>query len=141
MKSNFYTFNTYLKNEENLITATMEDYIEMIYRLSEKEGSTRVGDLSKALNVQPPSISKMIKRLVMLDMTISPKYGYIKLTEVGKEYGLYLLNRHKTIEKFLSLIGVKESLLEETEKIEHVLNKETLECIMKFIDKMEQDKT
>ena len=35
----------------------------------------------------------------------------------------------------------KESLLEETEKIEHVLNKETLECIMKFIDKMEQDKT
>ena len=107
MKSNFYTFNTYLKNEENLITATMEDYIEMIYRLSEKEGFTRVGDLSKALNVQPPSISKMIKRLVMLDMTISPKYGYIKLTEVGKEYGLYLLNRHKTIEKFLSLIGVK----------------------------------
>ena len=62
MKSNFYTFNTYLKNEENLITATMEDYIEMIYRLSEKEGFTRVGDLSKALNVQPPSISKMIKK-------------------------------------------------------------------------------
>ena len=64
-REEFYTFNNYLKNDSGLITASMEDYIEMIYRLSKNKGFTRVGDLSKALNVKPASITKMIKNMVM----------------------------------------------------------------------------
>lgn len=33
-KNNFYTFNEYMKKEDNSLTASMEDYLEMIYRLS-----------------------------------------------------------------------------------------------------------
>ena len=134
MPKGFYTFNNYLKINSGLITASMEDYIEMIYRISNEIGFTRVGDLSRALNVKPASITKMIKKLDELSLVSYEKYGYIKLTEDGRSYGEYLLNRHNTIEKFLKIIGVTNNILEETEKIEHVLNKETFQRIEKFIE-------
>lgn len=134
----FYTFNNYLKNDNRLITASMEDYIEMIYRLSQNKGFTRVGDLSKALNVKPASITKMIKKLDELNLASYEKYGYVNLTDNGSDYGEYLLNRHNTIERFLKILGVSKCLLQETEKIEHVLSKETLDRIINFIEVVEK---
>ena len=134
MPKGFYTFNNYLKINSGLITASMEDYIEMIYRLSNEIGFTRAGDLSKALNVKPASITNMIKKLDELSLVSYEKYGYIKLTDDGKNYGEYLLYRHNTIEKFLRTIGVSKNILEETEKIEHVLNKDTFQRIENFIE-------
>ena len=137
MPKGFYTFNNYLKASMGIITASMEDYIEMIYRLSNESGFTRVGDLSKALNVKPASITKMIKKLDELSLVDYEKYGYIKLTSDGSSYGEYLLYRHNTVEKFLKTIGVKKNILAETEKIEHVLSKETFERIEYFIEIIE----
>lgn len=134
MPKGFYTFNNYFKINSGLITASMEDYIEMIYRLSNEIGFTRVGDLSKALNVKPASITNMIKKLDELSLVCYERYGYIKLTDEGKIYGEYLLYRHNTIEKFLKTIGVSKNVLEETEKIEHVLNKDTFQRIENFIN-------
>lgn len=118
----------------------MEDYLEMAYRLSKGKGYTRIGDLANALNVQPPSVSKMVQKLAELSYLKYEKYGLVELTEDGKQIGYYLLNRHETIEKFLRLIGVKNSILEETEKIEHSINKETLEQIRKLVKFMEKNK-
>lgn len=137
MPKGFYTFNNYLKASMGIITASMEDYIEMIYRLSNESGFTRVGDLSKALNVKPASITKMIKKLDELSLVNYEKYGYIKLTSDGSSYGEYLLYRHNTVEKFLKIIGVNKNILEETEKIEHVLSKDTFERIEYFIEIIE----
>ncbi|WP_253287473.1 metal-dependent transcriptional regulator [Clostridium bornimense] len=131
-KNTFHTFNTYLNN--NLITASMEDYIEMIYRLSLNQGYTRISELSHALNVTAPSTNNMVKKLCSLKLIKYEKYSAIELTDSGKCYGEYLYNRHNIVFKFLSILGVKDSILEETEKIEHVINEETLKCIKVFID-------
>lgn len=113
----------------------MEDYLEMIYRLSVKIGFTRMGELSETLNVQPPSATRMVQKLSELNLINYEKYGVIILTEEGKKLGEKLLERHKTIEEFLHLIGVSEDgILEETEKIEHTLNSNTVECFRKFIN-------
>ena len=63
MKKDFYTFREYMKNVDKLLTASMEDYLEMIYRLSYDNGFTRIHELSSALNVQPPSATKMVQKL------------------------------------------------------------------------------
>jgi Mn-dependent DtxR family transcriptional regulator len=131
--SNFYTFRGYSLNNEKSLSPSMEDYIEMIYRLSCKKNNVRVNDLSESLNVQPPSSSKMIKKLSKVGYVNYEKYGYVNLTEKGIEIGKYLLNRHETISEFLELIGVNNNLLEQTEKIEHALNEETVEKINRFI--------
>lgn len=127
--SDFYTFRGYRIKDEKLLSPSMEDYIEMIYRLSCKKNNVRVNDLSDSLHVQPPSTTKMVKRLSKYGYVNYEKYGYVNLTEKGIEIGKYLLFRHETIFNFLELIGVKENLLEQTEKIEHSISEETLEKI------------
>lgn len=132
--NDFHTFSEYMKKEENVLTASMEDYLEMIYRLSLSNGFTRIHDLSEALNVQPPSATKMVQRLSELEFIKYEKYGVIMLKEKGKKAGEILLERHKTIEEFLKLIGVLESIvLEETEKIEHTICSSTVKCLENYI--------
>lgn len=128
-EEDFFTFREYMKNEENSLTPSMEDYLEMIYRLSTESGFTRINDLASSLNVQPPSATKMVQKLSKLQLINYEKYGVIILKEKGIKVGMALLTRHNIIENFLKLIGVSKGILEETEKIEHTIDRETLSCI------------
>jgi len=130
----FYTFNEYMKKEDNLLTASMEDYLEMIYRLSLNTGFTRIHELSQALNVQPPSATKMVQRLSQLHLLKYERYGVLILEEAGKKLGGELLRRHVIIEDFIRTIGVeKTKVLEEAEKIEHTLSPETTKRFEDFV--------
>jgi len=131
--NNFYTFRGYSLNNEKSLSPSMEDYVEMIYRLSCNKNNVRVNELSVALNVQPPSSTKMIKKLSQLGYVNYVRYGFVNLTERGVEMGKYLLSRHEIISNFLKLIGVNNNLLEQTEKIEHAIYEETMEKINNFI--------
>lgn len=131
--NNFYTFRGYSLNNGKSLSPSMEDYIEMIYRLSLNQSNVRVNDLSDSLNVQPPSSTKMIKKLSEIGYVKYERYGSVNLTEKGIEIGKYLLSRHDTISTFLKLIGVEHNLLEQTEKIEHAIYEETLNKINGFI--------
>lgn len=130
----FHTFRAYMERDWGYITASMEDYIEMIYRLTLSQGFTRVNELAKSLNVQPPSATKMIKRLSELNLVVYEKYGVIMLTDEGKQMGGLLLKRHKTIEGFLKLISPKGDVLEQTEKIEHSFTPQTIENLNYFLE-------
>ena len=117
------------------LTASMEDYLEMIYRLSINTGYTRMHELAVSLNVQPPAATRMVQKLAELKLIKYEKYGIIMLEDLGKEMGSFLLVRHHTIEKFLRILGVEEKgILKETEKIEHTISNETLRCISVFVD-------
>lgn len=131
----FRTFSGYMKKEDNSLTASMEDYLEMIYRLSVNTGFTRIHELSNALNVQPPSATKMVQRLGELKLLKYERYGVIMLEETGIQMGKLLLKRHNTIEVLLRLLGIPEKIiLGETEKIEHTINDETIRCFEEFTD-------
>lgn len=126
LNEEFYTFYEYMKKTKNNLTASEEDYIEMIYRLCEDIGYTRVNSLSKALNVKPPSVSSMIKSLSQKEIVKHQDYGTIELTEKGKKIGRLLLIRHETIMSFFKLLDINDKLTEQTEIIEHGITDETL---------------
>ncbi|WP_312699083.1 transcriptional regulator MntR [Sedimentibacter sp.] len=133
----YYTFNEYMKNNDNELTASMEDYMEMIYRLSMHKGYTRINELADALNVHPPSVTRMVQRLGGLNLLKYERYGIITLKEDGEVLGRLLINRHNAIETFLKLMGVQDNiLLKETEKIEHTLSPETVQCLESYISFM-----
>lgn len=135
--NDFYTFSEYMKKNENTLTASMQDYLEMIYRLSLDCGFTRIHELSHSLNIQPPSATKMVQRLAELSLIKYEKYGVIMLQENGKKLGEALLNRHNHIEIFLKTMGISEAvILEETEKIEHTISHQTVKCFGYFVSFM-----
>lgn len=131
MNSEFFTFQNYKnsKIKKNNLTPSMEDYLEMIYRLYENNESIRINVLSQRLNVQMSSTTKIVQRLAKMDYVIYIKYGNIQLTELGKKAGAFLLNRHNIIEKFLSDLLKDDNVLINTEIIEHYVNKNILKSI------------
>ena len=132
--NDFHTFSEYMKKDDSSLTASMEDYIEMIYRLSSGNGFSRIHELSQALNIQPSSATKMVQRLAEMGYVKYEKYGFLMLREKGKQTGAWLLKRHMMVESFLRIVGVSEPmLLEETEKIEHTLSSETTICLETFV--------
>jgi Mn-dependent DtxR family transcriptional regulator len=132
--NDFYTFNEYMKKDDTSLTASMEDYIEMIFRLTVTNGFTRINELSQSLNIQPSSATKMVQRLAEMGYIKYEKYGFIMLEEKGKTIGSWLLKRHNIIENFIRIIGVGDSkILQETEKIEHTLSNETTACFDRFV--------
>lgn len=135
-RQDFHTVRGYaLRNQTNHdLTPSMEDYLEMIFRLSAGKKPVRLNDLALALNVQPPSATKMVQRLAEAKYLNYERYGAIELTVRGRDMGEKLLKRHQTLEDFFRLLGVKENLLKDTEIIEHSLSQEALDCICLFVD-------
>ena len=132
----FYTFRGYtmlsLKGEKHL-SASMEDYLEMVFRLSQQAGYTRVLELASALHVQPPSATTMIQRLAHEGLVAYERYGIIALTNEGKRIGAYLLSRHAALEEFLILLGVTEPLVD-AERIEHNISDEAMAGIVRLLE-------
>ncbi len=137
----FFTFREYMRKEGETLSASAEDYMEMIYRLSRENGFTRVNDLADALNVQPPSVTKMIQKLSEMDLIKYEKYGVIMLKDRGVAIGHGLLDRHNSVEGFLKLLNIHEGLLEGTEKIEHTINGEILLGINRLIGFFDENPT
>lgn len=127
-KKDFHTVRGYqlMEQHRRLLTPAMEDYLEMIYRGSLETGYIRINTLAELLHVQPPSATKMVQKLASIQLVKYQKYGIILLTDTGMNLGKYLFDRHNTIERFLSNIGVNENLLIETELMEHNISASTL---------------
>ena len=130
----FYTLKGYALLEGNAITSSMEDYLEMIYRIYLSGKAVRVGVLAQSLNVKPSSATKMVNNLKTQGLVSSEKYGYIKLTDAGLELGKYLVFRHETLHRFLCYINQSNNELEQVEKIEHFFNAETVGNINKLLE-------
>ena len=139
LSDEFYTLKGYQMNEVVEITTAMEDYLEMIYRLFKKNSKSRVNDLSRMLNVKPSSVTKMVQQLNELGYVSSEKYGQIELTEQGRALGEYLLYRHEVIHNFLCLLNQSNNELEQVEKIEHFLNRKTVENLNRLTLILEEE--
>lgn len=131
MKKDFHTVRGYenINLTRKLLTPSMEDYLEMIYRCSNEEKFVRLNKVAQMLHVRDSSASKMMKKLKELSFITYEKYGVITLTENGVTVGKYLLERHNIIETFLENLGGDDEIFVETELIEHVIGNKTVENI------------
>ena len=139
-RNDFYTQKGYELHSTDDLTASMEDYLEMICRLLLTEQVVRVNQLAHMLHVKPSSASKMVKNLKDLGYLLSEKYGYIRLTDKGRKAGDYLLFRHDILNRFLCMINESEDELEQVEKIEHFINEKTIYNIENFLKIHEKEK-
>ena len=122
----YFTFKGYQLNNDSNLTSSMEDYLEMIIRLKEKQPFVRINELANNLNVRPSSASKMLDNLKKAGYIDFKKYGSIMVTEKGYEEGRYLLHRHQVLQDFFCTLNHTEDELELVEKIEHFINHRTV---------------
>lgn len=116
-------------------TPSMEDYLERIYELMQEKGYARVSDIASSLDVQPPSVTRMIQKLDEENFVLYEKYRGIVLTEKGEEIGRKIKDRHTALEEFLEMLGVDdpEVVHRDVEGIEHHVSERTMECISRLV--------
>lgn len=117
------------------LTASLEDYLEIIYILSEQGLRVGITDIAKALMVSKPSAAKAIKILKNENLVSQEKYGKILLTKEGEKAAIAVYDKHKVISKFLNkVLSVSEKTAEiDACKIEHILSKETVNGIKNYL--------
>ncbi|MEG6616660.1 iron dependent repressor, metal binding and dimerization domain protein [Peptococcaceae bacterium 1198_IL3148] len=124
-----------------MLSPSLEDYLEEIYRISERGETVRVTDIAACLNVSLPSVTKALHRLDEAKYINYRRYKDIVLTDKGKEFGHFLVKRNRIIQDFLTLIGSACDVAEEAEAMEHYLSLPTLTAIMNFVKFTEQHPT
>jgi DtxR family Mn-dependent transcriptional regulator len=114
-------------------TPQAEEYLEALVRFKDKSEEPTVSKLAKELNVSKASVSQMLKKLADKKLVEFSRYSTPSLTQSGEEEGRKVLRKHLVIEKFLSLLGVKKSIVhEEACILEHAVSDEVERAIEKF---------
>ncbi len=109
-----------------------EMYLESIYVLCEKKSPVRSVDVAEHMNYSKPSVSRAVGLLKKDGYITMDKDGYIALTELGKEKGKNIFERHTNLTKMLISLGVDEkTATEDACKMEHVISDKTFNAIKK----------
>jgi DtxR family Mn-dependent transcriptional regulator len=112
-----------------MLSPSLEDYLEEIYRFSIQQSTVRVIDIGRRLNVAMPSVTKALRKLKAQDYITYKRYGLIYLTAKGQETGCFLVTRNQIIQDFLKLLSVDCNVAAEAEAIEHYLSPSTIETL------------
>lgn len=81
---------------------TVEEYLEAIYKLEERKGSAKTGDLAKELNVTLGTITNTIEKMEKQKLITHKPYKGVKLTKKGRKIALDVIRRHRLSERLLT---------------------------------------
>jgi DtxR family Mn-dependent transcriptional regulator len=117
-------------------TSSLEDYLEAIAVLKDKNGKATVTALSEAIGVKKPSVEWALNKLGDTGLVIHEKYGDIDLTPEGARIAEEVYRRHKALFSFLKdILKVNPTAAEQDAcQMEHALSRESLNRLEKFID-------
>ena len=111
-----------------------EDYLEIISELVGLKGYATTLDISRYMNVSPPSVTKMLQKLDEKGYLEYEKYHGINLTEKGNKIARIIRQKHSILLDFFEILGVgNETANQDAEGVEHHLNPKTIRQLRKFI--------
>ncbi|TFG34621.1 metal-dependent transcriptional regulator [Candidatus Thorarchaeota archaeon] len=123
------------------LTQALEMYVKTIYELEDEFGAAASSDIAKRLSVKAPSVTAALQKLNSLGMVEYHRYQHANLTKKGKEIAERLNRRHRTIFNFLRCIGVDEEIaLNDACQIEHIINRQTIEKLSEYLEKISKKK-
>jgi len=120
------------------ISAAMQDYLEVILELTEKEDIVRVTDIAAKLGVAKASVNQAVNTLANMKLVKQEKYGPIELTPAGKEQAAKIRHRHQILYRFLvEILKVDPKTAEKDACLmEHVISPATLRRLTEYLEKM-----
>ena len=117
-----------------------EMYLESIYVLSRTKGFVRSIDVSEYRNYSKPSVSRAIGLLKEGGYVLMDRDGGLSLTEAGRAVAEKIYDRHTTLTKFLSLLGVDEEIAQEDAcRIEHCISDESFYAVKNHTMRLEHE--
>jgi len=115
---------------------SQEMYLEVIYNIDQKDEIIRSIDIAKTLGYSKPSVNRAINKLKLDGLIAQEPYGHITMTEKGRGLAKKIKNKHIYLTDYLMLsLGIdKETAEKDACRMEHVVSKETMEAVIKYVD-------
>ena len=127
-----------LPDEPEPLSASLEDYLEVILQLERASRVARVSEIAEQLAVSRPSVTGALKTLAARGLVSHAPYGHVTLTERGLDIAREVERRHVAIREFLTqVLGVPEEKAEVTAcRLEHVLDPEVLAHFVSYAEQL-----
>lgn len=119
-----------------VLSSSQEMYLKTIFLLCEEQKVARVKDIAANLNVTMSSVNGAIKGLTDRGFCSHSRYGYVDLTEEGRELALAVLDKYRVLTRFLhEILGVDlRTANADACEMEHIVTPQTLDRIGTFLD-------
>jgi DtxR family Mn-dependent transcriptional regulator len=115
------------------ITDSIQDYLKVIYELTENGSTASNTALAARLHIAPSSVTGMMQKLASAKPALVEyrKHQGVTLTDRGKQAALEVIRHHRLIEAWLvQTLGYSwDEVHNEAEKLEHVISEEFEERI------------
>ncbi len=111
------------------LSRSVEDYLKAVYALSRGGDAAATSAIASTLDVQPASVTGMVKRLSESGLMEHVPYHGVRLTEKGRREALRILRRHRILETYLSeRLGYSwDDVHDEAERLEHAVSDELID--------------
>jgi len=119
------------------LTASLEDYLEVISNYTEVNKNIRAIDISKELNVSRASVTEALKKLSQKGYVNYGRYDVLSLTESGKKIAQIVVSKHNILKSFFeNVLGLSEDEASKNAcKIEHVITDNAFNKISEFMNR------
>jgi len=111
------------------LSRSVEDYLKAIYGLCESGDPASTSAIAEALDIQPASVTGMVKRLAESGLVEHVPYRGVRLTKTGIREALRVLRRHRILETYLcERLGFAwDDVHGEAERLEHAASDTLIE--------------
>jgi DtxR family Mn-dependent transcriptional regulator len=117
------------------VTAIVEEYLEVIYKLQEKYRVARTSDLVSSLRVAPGTVTNTVERLEREGYITHEPYRGVKLTKKGLAIAIQVVRRHRLSERLLTdILHMKWDRVHEAAcRLEHGITDEVIKPLEKAL--------
>lgn len=117
------------------LSANMEDYLEAIYNVVQKNGAALPRDIGNILDVGRSSVSGALKTLRSKGLIRHESYGVITLTKRGEVIAQEVNRRHEALKEFfIRILDIDEDLADKTAcSMEHTVGDKVMARLVGFV--------
>jgi DtxR family Mn-dependent transcriptional regulator len=118
------------------LSASLEDYLEAIYRIAGEKSAARAKDIAERLGVNRSSVTGALRSLAERELVNYTPYDVITLTPAGETIAARITRRHTLLcDFFARVLGVDAAEAEESAcKMEHALSENIFDRLAQFVD-------
>jgi len=110
------------------ISPASQDYLKVIYDLSEQYGRASTSQIAEQLQIRPASVTGMLQKMAQDEppLVTYKKHQGVTLTPEGELAALEMVRHHRLIELFLhEILGYSwDEVHDEAERLEHVISED-----------------
>jgi len=113
---------------KNKLTISIQDYLKIIYELTENGETASTNALAQKMKISAPSVTGMVQKLAASKPALVEyqKHQGVTLTKDGRKAALEVIRHHRLLEAWLvQTLGYSwDEVHEEAERLEHVISED-----------------